>query len=401
MINKNIIKREAPMSVLFTMLFAGQIASTIFLPGLPSIAAELNVPRSIVQTMVPVYLAAFASTQLIIGPLSDKFGRKPIVLLGILLFTIASYLCANADNIHTLLLCRIAQATGACSTLVISRAIIRDTSEGLAAAKAMSYVAIAMAIGPILAPFIGGFLTGWYNWRATFIFTSLIGLIVLILIFFNLKETLPKEMRNPPKISTLLINYRDLLKNVKFTSYSMIVAFASGAMQAYVVASPIIFIVIMGVSPEVFGFYVMIMPSLFVVATFISRKMLDYITVDQIVIIGGIFSCSGGILQLFFGISEVQTPLPVLIAFAISNFGTGLLLGNCYAAALNSVKPEVAGSASALGGFLHFGWGALITITLANIHMTSSFVFSVAQLTTTTLALITIIILNFVFVKTT
>ena len=263
----------------------------------------------------------------------------------------------------------------------------------------MSYVAIAMAIGPILAPFIGGFLTGWFDWRATFLFTSLTGLIVLVLIFFNLKETLPKEMRDPPKITTLLTNYRDLLKNVKFTSYSMIVAFASGAMQAYVVASPIVFIVIMGVSPEVFGFYVMIMPSLFVLATFISRKMLDYITVDQIVIIGGLFSCSGGVLQLFFGISEVETPLPVLIAFAISNFGTGLLLGNCYAAALNSVKPEVAGSASALGGFLHFGWGALITITLANIHMTSSFVFSVAQLTTTTLALITIIVLNFVFVK--
>ena len=399
MISRRKIKQDAPMSVLFTMLFAGQIASTIFLPGLPSIAAELNIPRSIVQTMVPVYLAAFASTQLIIGPLSDKFGRKPIVLLGILLFTIASYLCANADDINTLLLCRVAQATGACSTLVISRAIIRDTSEGLAAAKAMSYVAIAMAIGPILAPFIGGFLTGWFDWRATFLFTSLTGSIVLVLIFFSLKETLPKEMRDPPKIRTLLTNYRDLLKNIKFTSYSMIVAFASGAMQAYVVASPIIFIVIMGVSPEIFGFYVMIMPSLFVLATFISRKMLDYITVDQIVIIGGVFSCSGGILQLFFGISEVQTPLPVLIAFAISNFGTGLLLGNCYAAALNSVKPEVAGSASALGGFLHFGWGALITITLANIHMTSSFVFSVAQLTTTTLALITIIVLNFVFVK--
>ena len=90
MMSANKIKQDAPMSVLFTMLFAGQIASTIFLPGLPSIAAELNIPRSIVQTMVPVYLAAFASTQLIIGPLSDKFGRKPIVLLGILLFTIAS-----------------------------------------------------------------------------------------------------------------------------------------------------------------------------------------------------------------------------------------------------------------------------------------------------------------------
>lgn len=394
---KEQVQKQAPIAVLFTMLFAGQIASTIFLPGLPSIAVELEIPRSVVQIMVPVYLAAFASTQLIIGPLSDKFGRKPIVLLGILLFTFASYLCANANDIQTLLLCRVAQATGACSTLVISRAIIRDTSEGLAAAKAMSYVAIAMAVGPIMAPFIGGFLTGWFSWRATFLFTTLIGFVVLILISINLKETLPKEMRNPPKLSTLYSNYLELLKNKKFTAYSLITAFASGAMQAYVVSSPIIFIVLMGVSPEVFGFYVMVMPSLFVLATFISRKLMDYISVDQIIIIGGIFSCSGGVLQLFFGISEVQTPMPVLIAFAISNFGTGLVLGNCYASALNSVKPEIAGSASALGGFLHFGWGALITITLANIEMTSSFVFSVAQLTTTSLALTTIIILNFVF----
>ena len=394
---KEQVQKQAPIAVLFTMLFAGQIASTIFLPGLPSIAVELEIPRSVVQIMVPVYLAAFASTQLIIGPLSDKFGRKPIVLLGILLFTFASFLCANANDIQTLLLCRVVQATGACSTLVISRAIIRDTSEGLAAAKAMSYVAIAMAVGPIMAPFIGGFLTGWFSWRATFLFTTLIGFVVLILISINLKETLPKEMRNPPKLSTLYSNYLELLKNKKFTAYSLITAFASGAMQAYVVSSPIIFIVLMGVSPEVFGFYVMVMPSLFVLATFTSRKLMDYISVDQIIIIGGIFSCSGGVLQLFFGISEVQTPMPVLIAFAISNFGTGLVLGNCYASALNSVKPEIAGSASALGGFLHFGWGALITITLANIEMTSSFVFSVAQLTTTSLALTTIIILNFVF----
>src|SRR6056300_473857 len=216
---KKQVQKQAPIAVLFTMLFAGQIASTIFLPGLPSIAVELQIPRSIVQIMVPVYLAAFASTQLIIGPLSDKFGRKPIVLLGILLFTFASYLCANANDIQTLLLCRVAQATGECSTLVISRAIIRDTSEGLAAAKAMSYVAIAMAIGPIMAPFIGGFLTGWFSWRATFLFTTLIGFIILILISINLKETLPKGMRNPPKLGALFSNYIDLLKNKKFTAY--------------------------------------------------------------------------------------------------------------------------------------------------------------------------------------
>ena len=137
------------MSVLFTMLFAGQIASTIFLPGLPSIAAELNIPRSIVQTMV-LSISQHLLRPNLIGPLSDKFGKKPIVLLGILLlrlqvtyapmqmiFTLSCFVGLHGPQGHV--------------PLVISRAIIRDTSEGLAAAKAMSYVAIAMAIGPILA----------------------------------------------------------------------------------------------------------------------------------------------------------------------------------------------------------------------------------------------------------
>ena len=150
--------KVVPNALLFTLLFAGQIASTMFLPGLPELAIELNVSRSLVQTMVPTYLAAFAISQLMIGPLSDKYGRKPIVLLGIIIFTLASFFCAIANDIQTLLFCRVAQATGACSTLVISRAIIRDTSDGLEAAKAMAILTIAMAVGPIIAPFLGGFL---------------------------------------------------------------------------------------------------------------------------------------------------------------------------------------------------------------------------------------------------
>ena len=341
-------------------------------------------------------LQHFAIAQLIIGPLSDRFGRRIIVLCGIIIFIIASLLCASSDDITVLLISRLAQATGACSTLVISRAIIRDTSEGVAAARAMSYVAIAMAVGPIMAPFVGGFLTAWFGWRATFIFTFSIGIIVFTAVFFTLKETLPPEKRNPPKLSQLFKTYRSLLANKHFACYSIIVAFASGAMQAYIVSSPIIFIVVMGVKPEIFGFYIMIMPSLFVLATYISRRLSEYITIDKIKIIGGLFSFGGGILQLFFGLMLVETPLPVLIAFAISNFGTGLLLANCYAQALNSVKPEIAGSASALGGCLHFGYGAIITFILANIEQTSSFVFSVAQLATTTFAITTIIILIFV-----
>lgn len=388
-------KRPRPPSIvlLFAMLYAGQLGSTIYLPGLPDIARDLDTTLSAAQTMVAAYLGAFAVAQLVMGPLSDRLGRRPVILGGLGLFAVASVMCAFAPDIGLLLTARFAQATGACATIVVGRAMVRDTAEGLAAAQAMSWIAIAMGIGPATAPFIGGFLVSWFGWQSTFIGTALIGAGVLVFVIISLEETLPPADRNPPKASQLLGTYFRLARNPAFVGYSMIVSFASGAMQAYLTSVPVVFIILMGVPPELFGFYIMIMPTLYVIATYTSRRLMTRISLDRIILVGITFSATGGLLQLGFGLWGVTTPYPVLFAFAISNFGTGLVLANCYAQALNAVTPAIAGQASALGGFMHMGWGGILSIAVARMTHTSSLQLGMAQMTTTWLAAATALIL--------
>jgi MFS transporter, DHA1 family, multidrug resistance protein len=389
--------RPPSIALLFVMLYAGQLGSTIYLPGLPNIARDLDTSLSLAQTMVATYLAAFAVAQLVMGPLSDRFGRRPVVIGGLGLFTIASVVCAVAPDIGSLLTARLAQAAGACATIVVGRAMIRDTAEGVAAVQAMSWLSISLGIGPATAPFFGGFLTAWFGWEATFVATALVGTSVLVLVLLNLEETLPPSMRRPPQVSQLLGTYVRLVRNPEFLGYSMIVSFTSGAMQAYVTSVPIVFLVLMGVPPELFGFYIMVMPTLYVIATYTSRRLSVRIPIDRIIMAGVAFSASGGLLQVVFGLWGVTTPYPVLIAFAISNFGTGLVLANCYAGALNTVSPSIAGQASALSGFMHMGWGGVVSIAAASMIHTSSLQFAMAQMTTTWLGATTAILLIFVY----
>ena len=391
-------KRPRPPSIalLFAMLYAGQLGSTIYLPGLPNIAHDLNTTLSAAQTMIAAYLGAFAVAQLVMGPLSDRLGRRPVIMGGLVLFTVASILCAIAPDIGTLLSARFAQATGACATIVVSRAMIRDTAEGIAAAHAMAWVAIAMGVGPATAPFFGGFLVAWFGWQSTFIATAFIGIGVLIFVIFSLEETLPPARRNPPPASQLLATYWRLARNPVFVSYSLIVSFASGAMQAYLTSVPVVFIILMDVPPELFGFYIMIMPTLYVIATYTSRRLMGRIPLDRIILIGVACSATGGLLQFSFGLWGVSTPYPVLFAFAISNFGTGLVLANCYAQALNAVKPAIAGQAAALSGFMHMGWGGILSIAVASMSHTSSLQLGMSQLTTTWLAATTALVLIYV-----
>jgi DHA1 family bicyclomycin/chloramphenicol resistance-like MFS transporter len=388
--------RPPSIALLFAMLYAGQLGSMIYLPGMPELARDLDTTMSAAQTLVAAYLGSFAVAQLVMGPLSDRVGRRPVILGGLGLFTVASVGSAFAPDIATLMIARFAQAAGACATIVVGRAMIRDTAEGVKAAQAMSWLAIALGVGPATAPFIGGFLTAWFGWQSTFIFTGLVAAGVLLFIVFTLEETLPPALRRPPRPRELIGTYGRLAANPIFLGYSLIVSFASGAMQAYLTATPIVFIILMGVRPEVFGFYIMIMPTLYVIATITARRLMVRLSTDRIILIGVSLSGGGGLLQVLFGLYGVTTPYPVLFAFAISNFGTGLVLAICYAQALNAVPATIAGQASALGGFLHMGWGGIVSVTVATMNHTSSLQFATAQMATTWLGAATALVLIFV-----
>ncbi len=388
------------MPLLFAMMFASQLATTIFLPGLPGIANDLQTSLSAAQMLLPAYLGSFAIAQLVVGPLSDSFGRRRVIIGGLGLFSLASLAAALAPDIELLLTARALQASGACATMVVARAIIRDTAQGAAAARAMSALAIAMAVGPSAAPLFGGQLVTWFDWRATFYFTCLIGAVTTFAVLHYLEETLPPSQRRTAHIGEQLVTYVRLLGNPVFVGYSLTVALASGAMQAFLTASPIVLIIRMDVPPAIYGICVMVMPMFYMVGSYIAGRLTLRVPIDGIVLAGALTSASGGLLQLGFGLGvggvEV-TPLHVLGAFAISNLGTGLVLACCYAQALNTVTPSYAGAASALSGFIHMGWAFVLTLTVASVPHLTSLPLGIAQMATTGLGLTTALLLVFVF----
>lgn len=375
--------RPPSIAVLFAMMFAGQLALTIFLPAVVDMAENFGTSLERVQLIIPAYLAAFAVMQLAAGPLSDAFGRRPVILGGLALFTAASIACGLAPSIELLLVGRFFQAMGACTTIVVGRAIIRDTTEGKSAARAMSYLAIALAVGPTIAPLFGGFLVTWFDWRAIFYATALMGLGALVMASPKLHETLPPRLRQPPNIAGMLRTYGELLRHRQFMGYSLTISFLSGTFQTFMVAGPIIMIGRMGVPPQLFGFYVMAVPATFILANLIAGKLTSHIPLNAIIGIGVIIAVFGGLVQFGFAVTGNDNPIFIVGAVCLSNFGTGLAFACCYAQSLSTVPPSIAGTASALTGFFHMGWAFVVSFILTNIPNISTAVFGISQIATT------------------
>ncbi len=375
------------VATLFAMMFASQLALTIYLPAVPEMSEALHASLGEVQLVIPAYLIAFALMQLVAGPLSDSFGRKPVILSGLALFLVASLACAAVTDIWQLLGARFVQAAGACTTIVVGRAIIRDISKGKSAAKAMSWLAMALGVGPAVAPFFGSLLLEPFGWRATFLATAAMSALVLIFAHRILAETLPLSARRPARMGEQIAGYLTLLRRRTFMGYSLTISFQSGTFQVFIAASPIVLISMMGVSPQLFGLYVMMIPGGFILASFISGMAISRVPGNAIIATGCVFGVLGGALQTWLAISGRATPELIVGAILISNFGTGLVFANCYALALSTVTPSFAGAASALGGFLHQGWAVVLSLMVAVITHTSSLQMGLAQLATTSAAL--------------
>lgn len=374
--------RPPSLAILFAMMFTSQLALTIFLPAIVEMGEDLSASLTQVQLVIPAYLAAFAVMQLAAGPLADAFGRRPVILGGLALFVLSSMACGLSVNIEQLLFARFFQAMGACTTIVVGRAIIRDGVEGKAAARALSYSAIALAAGPAMAPFFGGFLTSWFDWRATFYATGLIGLISLVAAIPRFVETLQADQRRPPNLVNMARNYRELAGNRVFMGYSLCISFLSGTFQTFIVAAPIVMIGQMDVPPRLFGFYVMIVPTFFMAGSYISTRLNRFFSMDQIIAAGCVVAVIGGIIQFTLAFTGTSTPITILMATLISNFGTGLGFSNCYAQALSMVPSSIAGAASALTGFLHMGWAFILSLALANIAMITPIELGLSQTVT-------------------
>lgn len=349
------LNRNTPPKVVTLVLLAGLSALTmnIFLPSLPGMAKWFEVPYSLMQLSVALYLGLSAALQIVIGPISDRYGRRKVVLgaLGLfLLATIGTLLSANAE---TFLFFRMAQAVVAAG-MVLSRAIVRDMVADAEAASMIGYVTMGMSIVPMIGPAIGGFLDEAFGWQANFTLLLVVGLGVTALVWADLGETsAPKDTRFVDQLR----QYPGLLRSRRFWGYCMAAAFSSGCFFAYLGGAPYVGTAVFKLSSKEIGLLFSLTAIGYLIGNFLAGRLSVRIGMNRMVLWGTLTTTGGLILLTFLTVTGLSGPVVFFALTVPMGIGNGLCLPNANAGIL-SVRPELAGTASGLGGAIMIGGGA-------------------------------------------
>ena len=353
--------------ILGTLSAFAPLSIDMYLPALPTIAADFNTQTSVVQQTLAVFFIGLAVGQAFYGPIADRVGRRGPLLFGATLYMLASIGCAFAPTIQSLILLRLAQALGGCAGIVISRSIVRDLFDAHESASMYSFLMLVMGLAPITAPLIGGQLLLYFGWRAIFIALSGFGLLCVLLVTFILPETLPAERRVRSGLGAALRSYGEILTNRQYMGYAIASGLASSAMFAYISGSPFVFIELNGVAPERFGLLFGANAVGLIAAAQINRWLLNHYHGGQILKAALAFTASMGLLLLIVtatGFGGFPAMLVVLFCCIAS---TGLVGPNATAAAM-APYAQRAGSAAALLGASQFVLGAAAGSLVGLLH---------------------------------
>ncbi|MGC1331133.1 Bcr/CflA family multidrug efflux MFS transporter [Pseudomonas sp.] len=343
------------LAILSALMAFASISTDVYLPALPAMAQSLHANAGQVEWTISGYLIGFSLGQLLWGPIGDRYGRRLPVALGLLLFILGSAGCAMVDSAPMMIAWRAIQAVGACASVVLARAMVRDLYEGHRAAQMLSTLMSVMAIAPLLGPSLGGLIVKFGSWRL--IFWALAGVGALTLLALQrLPETLPVERRNPASVLGVVRRYGQLLGNAKLLGYAGAGGFYYAGMYAYIAGTPFAYINYYHVSPQVYGllFGGGIVGIMF--ANQLNAKLVKRLGSDRLLRAGTVVAALASLWLAvdastgFAGLWGLVLPLFVFVAAA------GLIIANSIIGALNGF-PEVAGAVSALIGALHYGSG--------------------------------------------
>lgn len=350
------LNRSTPPHILTLILLASISALTmnIFLPSLPNIASELNSSTSILGLSVGIYLASSAVLQLIIGPFSDQFGRRPLILWSLIIFCISTLATVFVTNTAQFLILRIFQAISA-SCMVLARAIVRDTTESIEkAGSKIAYVTMGMALVPMVGPAIGGLLDYQYGWEASFWLLFILGLVILIISFFDVGETLSDHNQSfLEQIST----YPSLLRSKRFWGYCLSSAFVSGAFFSYLGGAPFVGNEVFGLEPKDLGFWFGAPAIGYVLGNFLSGRFSTKIGLDKMIFLGVTTALFGVSISLTISLLDHGSVLSFFGLMTLVGLGNGMSIPNA-TAAMMSINPKLAGTAAGLGSAIMIGGGA-------------------------------------------
>ena len=332
------------------------LSLNMFLPSLSNIAAEFQVDYALVTLSIAGYLAITAVLMLIMGPLSDRFGRRPILLVALAVFTVASLVCTLATDIWAFLAFRVLQGA-VIAGWGVSMAVIRDTVPPQDAASRIGYVTMSMAVAPMLAPMLGGALDELFGWRASFVAYTVFGAAAFVLCWIDLGET----NTTPSKTFTEQFrSYPALVRSRRFWGYAVCMTFSVGSFHTFLAGAPLVAVTMLGLSPAALGFFMGTITAGFMLGSFLSGRYAKRYALTTMMITGRLVAAAGlvtGLVLFWAGVVHVGS---LFGATVFVGLGNGLTMPSSNAGVM-SVLPRLAGSASGLAGALTIGGGAVLT----------------------------------------
>jgi DHA1 family bicyclomycin/chloramphenicol resistance-like MFS transporter len=351
-----LVTQRPSFLILVTISAIGPLALNIFMPSMPGLQATFGVSYGTVQLTLTLYLIGMAVCQLFYGPMSDRFGRRPLLLFGLSVFVLASLLAALAPSIEMLIAARLLQAIGGAAGIVLARAMVRDVYDREKSASVIAYVTMAFVVAPMVAPVIGGLLDKASGWRASFWLLAVLGAGVLLASWRSLPETHVRRNREANGFN-LLTGAIHLFRLRRFRGYAMTLALSSSVFFAFLGGAPHVMMDVLQRTPLEYGMWFIVISLGYMCGNFLSGRYAERFGIDWLMLAGNASTLIGGFLCLAAAISGFLSPLTLFVPMAVAAFGNGLTIPNGTAGAI-SVDSRLTGAAAGWSGFTQMACGA-------------------------------------------
>ncbi len=348
------------LSLLVALSGLGPLTMQAIMPALPALAHYFREDFAVAQLTISLYLVGLACSQLIVGPLSDKFGRRPVILVGLALMVLSNIAGVFATTLPQLIAARIIQAFGAASGLAVGRAMIRDLYDRDRAASMIGIVVGAMMIAPMIGPFIGGVLETAYGWRTIFYFLGGVSLVIFLWAWATLPET-RRVQSGPEKASGFLSDVRALFASPVYHGFVLCQMLAAATFFIFASGGAYVAITQMGRSSAEYGAWFALGSIAYMAGNLSSAKLTPKLGGHRMIWLGLSMQIAGSVLNLIWGLTGLSAhPAWFFITQMIVAYGNGYVMTNTAAGAI-SVRPQAAGTASGVMGFMQMGCGAAVS----------------------------------------
>jgi len=364
------VEAKPSLGVLVAISTISPLAMQIYLPSLAGMMVVFSATAGEIQLTMSAFFIAVAVSQLFWGPLSDQFGRRPVVIAGMVLFVLGSILCLMAPTLEALIAARVIQAAGGCVGIVLGRAIIRDLHEPVRAASMIGYLAMGMAVMPTIAPAVGGLLDEVYGWQGGFVLMLVFGVGVLLASIYWLPET--HHERSAAGVGKILHSYATLFREPLYWSYALTAAFSALTYFAYLGGAPFISSELLSLSAAEMGFYFMFVALGYIAGNYISGRFAERVGMYPMILSGTLIGVLSVLLIAGFTHYDALMAPSLFLPMFLLGLGNGVCLPSALSGAV-SVRPELTGAASGLTASLQVGTGAVAGSLVAWLYADSMF----------------------------